>query len=170
MKSKQKCFTDFMKKKRLVVGVIIVVLLLGGALTIKYLQDRKNEQANKNLLCSSDALGKDIKLALAGFDASNPGPMKPLKEKVEALEDHEKSANCMYVLAAYNAYIGDFTKAKDFYAKLQALKAAGTSVNEDFNVKLAKLDEYMKNVDEIIKQAKANTFTTGPGIIEQNAQ
>lgn len=148
--------------------VIIIIVLLGvGGIGLKIRQVQKqNTLAKQAAVCGNDDVGKDIKKNINVLSPTYGLILKTFADKVEKLSGHEKSANCMYILAAYNAYSGNFAKAKADYASLQTLKGQGIKIDSSYSDQVTILDQYMKNIDALENQYKAADQRLDPNLLK----
>jgi predicted negative regulator of RcsB-dependent stress response len=149
------------RKKSAFIGfsVIILLVLIAGVFFTYQTYQNKSEQKKINSLCNTDEIGTGVKEYSATLTPTNVSTLKPFADKAIALDGHEKSANCLYIVTAYQAYSGNVEEALSRYAKLGELYAAGDKIDASYGEDAKKnLDDFMSGLDEVKASYEANTF------------
>jgi hypothetical protein len=149
------------RKKSAFIGfsvIILLVLIAGAFFTFQTIQNN-SEKKKINSLCNTDEIGTGVKEYSAAFNPVYVSTLKPFADQAGAVKDYDKSANCLYIVTAYQAYAGLVDESLVNYAKLGALYSEGKEIDQSYGEEAkAKLDEFMSGLDEVKASYEANTF------------
>lgn len=115
-----------------VVGVITLVVVAIAGLVFWNMRDKQAPQKESyGQLCHEDDIGKDIKSEFFEVPAEKSSDIKVVVDRILSTQNHDKSVNCLFVLAKYNSNVGLTNEAVKYYDELiQLHKSDGEWVDE----------------------------------------
>lgn len=133
-------------------------ILVGSVFAGNYLfQKQKAEKLSKNIICSDQVIKESLPYLKSG--AKNLEKLKPIVEKIKALNNFENDPNCMFIVLNYSINSGNSINSR---AELSKLENNKTDFITAFGPSAKNIDQLRTEVefteklnDEINKNSKS---------------